>query len=278
MPRTGPLKLHRHVSGDTKDDNPTLVLIHGFGGSHRWWNRITPLLAPWRTISVDLLGHGCSPRADIGYSPTEQATAVHELLDEYDMERVVPVGHSMGFDVAIALAERLATTDRVPALVGLDEGPAPGYATFPRGHTIVRSRLLGPLLKAISPNPAVLQGYKTAFAPGFTLDSELRSMLIQDYRAQPFESFHGNLEAKTEYAHEVPLDLRIEKLNLPTLMIFGERDQLWSPQRSIERYSTVPNMEVHTIAHSGHTPILEAPHDSAVAITEFLENHASVNE
>ncbi|MCS4255910.1 pimeloyl-ACP methyl ester carboxylesterase [Rhodococcus erythropolis] len=275
MSVTGPWKLHHRIAGE---NTPTLVLIHGFGGSHRWWNRITPLLAPWRTISVDLLGHGLSSRAYAGYSPTAQAAAIHELLDNYEIERAVPVGHSMGFDVAIALAERLTATDRVPALVGLDEGPTPEYATFPRGHRIVRSRLLGPLLKAISPDLAVLQGYRTAFAPGFKIDPELRSMLIEDYRAQPFESFRGNLEAKTEYARTSPFDRRIEKLDLPTLMIFGERDQLWSPRSSIERYSAIRNMEVHTLPHSGHTPIIEAPVGSAVAITEFLDNHVTLDD
>ena len=230
-------KPHRHRADE--DDNPTLVLIHGFGASHRWWNQITPLLAPWRTIRVDLLGHGSSPRAEAGYSPNEQAAAIHDLLDAFDIKHAVPVGHSIGFDVAIALAERLATTDRIPALIGLDEGPAPEYTTLPRGHNIVRSRLLGPLLKAISPNLAVLQGYRTAFAPDFKLSPALRSMLIEDYRAQPFESFRGNLEAKTQYAQAVPLDRRLEQLDLPTLMIFGERDQLWSSRSSAERYSAI---------------------------------------
>lgn len=196
-----------------------------------------------------------------------------ELAPEPIHGRVSQIEHH----VAIAMAQRSISTRRILAVIGLDEGPAPEHATLPRGHGLVRSQLLGPVLKAISPKPAVLQGYRTAFAPGFQIDSELRSMLIEDYRAQPFESFHGNLDAKTQYSDAIPFDRRIDELNVPALMIFGGRDQLWSPWRSIERYSRISNMEVRTIPSSGHTPIIEAPNDTAIMITDFLEKHAADN-
>ncbi|WCT05832.1 alpha/beta fold hydrolase [Rhodococcus qingshengii] len=279
--------LHHRIVGETQPGLPTLVLIHGFGGSHRWWNRIVPLLEPRHMLIVDLLGHGSSPRSvsttngRLGadeYSPAAHAAAVHDLLDKYEIDHAVPIGHSMGFDVALALAERLSSTTRVSAMVGLDEGPTPECATFPKGHNLVRSPLLGPLLKAISPNSAVMFGYRTAFAPGYAVDSELRRMLIEDYRAQPFDSFRKNLDAKTDYAHAIPFDRRIEALGLPTLMIFGGRDQLWSPQMSIARYTAVPNVQLHTIRESGHTPIIEAPDDTATRITAFLDSYRTTDD
>jgi pimeloyl-ACP methyl ester carboxylesterase len=75
------------VHQDGPPDAPTLVLIHGLGGSTRWWDRVVPLLtASHHVIRTDLLGHGRSAKpAGGGY-----AIAASRASDDYLNERPLP--------------------------------------------------------------------------------------------------------------------------------------------------------------------------------------------
>lgn len=79
-------------------DGPTLLLLHGLGGSAEVWAGVTPLW-PGRWIAPDLPGHGASARAD-RYSFGGIAAAVAGLVDG----PVAVLGHSLGGVVGLALA------------------------------------------------------------------------------------------------------------------------------------------------------------------------------
>ena len=54
-------------------DDPTIVLLHGFARSQRWWDRVAPELSRrgLHVIRFDLLGHGSSEMPRDGYAPDE---------------------------------------------------------------------------------------------------------------------------------------------------------------------------------------------------------------
>ncbi|MDO9063178.1 MAG: alpha/beta fold hydrolase, partial [Microbacterium sp.] len=88
---------HDSASGDR-----TAVLIHGMMSDHRAWHRVEAELADegFRVVTVDLAGHGASPRAR-RYSPRRWAEDVIETLDEVlDSAPDLIVGHSLGALVA----------------------------------------------------------------------------------------------------------------------------------------------------------------------------------
>ncbi|MFI9383609.1 alpha/beta fold hydrolase [Kutzneria sp. NPDC052558] len=102
--------------------SPAMVLLHGVTGTGDTWAEFAPRFADrWRLIAPDQRGHGRSPRAD-AYSFDLFADDLHGLLDAYDIERAVLVGHSMGGVVAYRYAER--HPERVAAMV-LEEAPPP---------------------------------------------------------------------------------------------------------------------------------------------------------
>ena len=49
------------------DDGPTIVLVHGLGGSHLNWDLLAPRLTPHaRVLALDLPGFGRSEPGDRG--------------------------------------------------------------------------------------------------------------------------------------------------------------------------------------------------------------------
>lgn len=82
---------------------PTLLLLHGMGGSAALWSGLTELLDkhwPGSWIAPDLPGHGRSPRQS-EYTYASLAEAVAEVVGD---RPVAVVGHSLGGAVGLALA------------------------------------------------------------------------------------------------------------------------------------------------------------------------------
>lgn len=93
-----------HVRYDSGTGNP-LVLIHGMFAEGSQWDKIAPLLARnFRVISIDLLGHGKSPRPkNAKYTPEEHVDALRNTLEALSAtENLTLVGYSMGGAVALA--------------------------------------------------------------------------------------------------------------------------------------------------------------------------------
>ncbi|WP_294736635.1 alpha/beta hydrolase [uncultured Flavobacterium sp.] len=83
-----------------------VVLLHGFLENQTMWNAFVPELAKRnRVITIDLLGHGQT--GCIGYIHTmeDMADAVHAVLHELRIRKVILAGHSMGGYVALNFAE-----------------------------------------------------------------------------------------------------------------------------------------------------------------------------
>jgi pyruvate dehydrogenase E2 component (dihydrolipoamide acetyltransferase) len=89
-------------------DGPTLVFLHGLGGSQSTWQVVLgDLVDHHRTISIDLPGHGASDKSpDADYSVDGLATAVSAALATLKLDRPVLVGHSLGGAVALRIASR----------------------------------------------------------------------------------------------------------------------------------------------------------------------------
>lgn len=265
---SGPL----HVGIAGSEHASTLVLLHGFGSSLRWWDAITPLLADrFRVVSMDLLGHGRSAKPAAGYHPSDHARAVAQVIDRLGIgEDITVVGHSMGADVAIALAESSALVRRVVVI-----GEGPDYSTFLPGRAtrLLRVPVLGHALRRHPPASAVRLGYSRAFAPGFGQRTAFADpdQILHDDRAVEFAAFRHCQLGKESYTATCPLDQRLRMLGLTTLVIFGARDRMWNSETSVRRYRAVSGARVEVIDRAGHSPQLETPGQVARLIGEFAD-------
>jgi 2-succinyl-6-hydroxy-2,4-cyclohexadiene-1-carboxylate synthase len=91
----------------------TVVLLHGFSGTRRTWDRLAALLPAerYRPLALDLPGHGAAADAP---QPITFAGCVEHVLSA-SPPRFVLCGYSMGGRVALHVA--LAAPERVQRLV-----------------------------------------------------------------------------------------------------------------------------------------------------------------
>ena len=105
---------------------PSVLFLHGLGGSSRYWGRLAGLGGTYRGVAPDLAGFGRSPK------PHGASYDVAYHLDQLEplvAEPAILVGHSAGAILAAALAARRPGPVRALLLLGLPAFPDAGAAT-----------------------------------------------------------------------------------------------------------------------------------------------------
>jgi pimeloyl-ACP methyl ester carboxylesterase len=250
-----------------------IVLLHCFAGSLHWWDRMTPRLArEHRVIRIDLLGFGGSEKPKSGYAMEEQAGLVALALGRLGVQGAVVVGHSMGFDVATALAGQ--SSELVDRLVNIDEATDPGYGDLGFLAELTFAPVIGQALRRVSPDFAVEDGYKRAFAPGYEL-GDFSDQVVDDYRAMTYSSYLRSKNETDEFEEEAPLDQRVRAAAVPLLVIFGERDQTYDdPEAAARAYEDVPGARIEGLPGAGHSPNVEQPAETARLVLDFAAGSA----
>ena len=87
---------------------PKLVMLHGLGGTLRYWNTgINQLTEKYHVIRLDLLGFGDSKQPWQNYTIDKHLAAIETVLLNYDSFTLL--GHSLGAAISLAYAERHQT-------------------------------------------------------------------------------------------------------------------------------------------------------------------------
>ena len=108
-------------------DGPTVVLLHGGGQTRHSWQGTAGVLADagWRTVNVDLRGHGESDWSPDGvYDMDRFGVDVARVAEQLD--RPVLVGASLGgMSALLAIGETPAPIASALVLVDITTRPAP---------------------------------------------------------------------------------------------------------------------------------------------------------
>lgn len=118
------------MDGDA--DAPTVILLHGFGGSTLTWRDNMPALldAGYRVLAYDRPPFGLSEKSrDVPLDAEGQAEQLRGLMDALDIPTATLVGHSAGAGVmsyfAVAHPERVDALVFVAGAVAISDDDAP---------------------------------------------------------------------------------------------------------------------------------------------------------
>lgn len=244
-----------------------MLLVHGSGAHHGWWEAMRPdLAARHRVVELDLSGHGESGHRDASYSLGGWVAEVLAVLDELGIASVVLVGHSMGAKVGVAVAAD--HPDRVRGLVLLDvalppptrwrtrpawiEGTQPHVST--RAELVARFRLVP---SQPDPDLAVLSAVAVASVRrdggGWTWKQDRRRMpILQD----------------------AEIGERALRLCCPVAFIHAENSVVVD-QEVIDHVRTLAApLVVMRVAGAHHHLVLERPRVCAALIDSWLDSAA----
>jgi 3-oxoadipate enol-lactonase len=238
-----------------------LVLLHGFCGSHRYWDEVVPLLAErYRVITPDLRGHGGSePTAGI-YTMDSLAEDTIRMLDQLGIERTFLFGHSLGGYAALAFAELYPER-----LIGLGLLHS---TSFPDGEAAKANR--DKAAETIGNNgivPFVNGLVPKLFAPEHRSEQDfnVKKALEIGYGTAPL----GAIGCALGMRDRPDRTSTLEKTDLPVLLLAGEKDEVITAER---RFPAVRlNIKPITLANVGHMGMMEHPRAFADEILSFVQ-------
>ena len=230
-------------------DTPTLVLIHGAGGSHLHWPAELRRLPGATVYALDLPGHGRSdgPGCD---SVAAYVTALIGFLDATGTDRAVLVGHSMGG--AISQLTVLTHPQRVAGLVLVGTG--------------ARLRVAPAILDGILKDFDAAIDLVTRFAWAKDAPQELTRRGREMMAGTPPEVIHGDFAACDAF----DVLQRLGEIDAPTLVVTGTADLLTPHKYGVFLAEHIPNARLVTVEAGGHMMALEQPIPVARAVADFI--------
>lgn len=250
-------------SGRGKPGGPAIVLLHGFCEDSSVWNDlITELVgARFRVVCIDLPGFGQSEapgQASIEY----YAEAVHAVLSQLKLEKVILIGHSMGGYTALAFAEKYPGM-----LLGLGMFHSHPYADSEEKKE-ARCRSIQ-FVKDQGHVVFVKQLIPGLFAPAFAKSQSFTlSRLIHAASTYPAAGIIGGLEAMIARPARSAL---LASALYPVLFIIGEEDQAIPADQRLSQTLLPCVASVHVLERVGHMGMLEAPKRTQQAVREFAQ-------
>ena len=265
-------KLYYEISGKGR----WLVLIHGAWASHGWWRWQAPELSrDYRVLSLDVRGHGQSSTLEGEYSVDGFARDLGMLLQKLGIEDAVLVGWSMGGIISMQYC--LNHPSKVRALILIaTRGHRNPHMKRSIMFQYLRARL-SLLMDFASPRKYDRAAEKF---PGERerAGNEVKNMLSPTAPKEVFDWVMADLiNNPRENYFEVAKSLwdweageELGRINVPTLIMVGEKDDRTPPRFSRLIHDKIPNSRLVIVKGAGHCLPLERPGVVNAQIISFL--------
>ncbi|KAK4768427.1 hypothetical protein SAY87_003568 [Trapa incisa] len=275
------------VTFDSKENSPTVVMVHGYGASQGlFFRNFDALASHFRVIAIDQLGWGGSSRPDFTCKSTEETEAwfidsFEEWRKAKNLSNFILLGHSFGGYVAAKYA--LEHPEHVQHLIlvgpaGVSSETDPKSEWFTQFRATWKGALLNHLwesnftpqkvIRGLGPwGPDLVRRYTSArfgtYSSGTTL-TEDESRLLTDY-------FYHTLAAKASgelclkyifsfgaFARS-PLLRSASEWKVPTTFIYGFQDWMnYQGAQEARKHMNVP-CEIIRVPQGGHFVFIDNP-------------------
>lgn len=251
----------------------TLVLLHGLGGSAtNWFKNIKELSQNHRVIVPDLPSFGKSEIPAVDPDDVNYDFFAHflkEFLKLLGIKKASIIGNSMGGGISVNFALKFPkNTEKLIIACGTGLGKEIGLLFF-RKHPIVsriffyalsKEFVLRSLLRLVVYDPKTLDEINIRGYADWLKKPEIRKKIrIIAQRA-----------LGTEGQEWLFLD-NLEKISVPTLIIWGNNDQILPSKHGMKAHELIKNSKLVIFDKCGHVPQIEKPKEFNRVLVEFLD-------
>lgn len=235
-----------------KGTGDPLLFLHGAGGAGNWSPFYDMLSAHYEVIVPEHPGFGASDDPEWLEDMSDLVLFYKDFLDHYQLQKVHLAGHSLGGWLALEFTTFF--NDRVSSLT---------------------------LINAAGIHVDGVQiGDNFAWHP----DEQARKLIFNSEMAEERvnrqlteEEIKIDVKNRTTTAKLVwtprwynpKLQKRLNRITVPTLIVWGEQDQLFPVQYAYAFHRFIPSSSLTVISECGHSPQLEKPGQLMKAIEGF---------
>lgn len=247
----------------------TIVLLHGFTGSVRTWEKVVSQFpSTVRAIAIDLIGHGktTAPVEANRYSMEQQVADLEELFTQLQLTKFTLLGYSMGGRVALSYAT--AYPNRIKCLIL--ESASPGLKT--EEERAARRIADAQLAQSIEANGIETFVEKWENIPLFQSQKKLPLSIqraIREERLSQCEIGLANSLRGMGTGSQRSLWPTLKNLTFPVYLITGSIDEKFC-NIAVEMKKELMNAEHIVIVGAGHAIHVENPTQFATIVKKAL--------
>jgi pimeloyl-ACP methyl ester carboxylesterase len=241
--------------------NERLLILPGWGSNSERWQRVKELLEEKGTevFILDLPGFGRIPSPPEVWGRSDYIDWIFQRVKEKNWQKFNLLGHSFGGSLAVKIATN------------------PTFSQ--KGERIGKLILCAPAIIRRRSSKSYLfywlafLGKKIFSLPGLKKLSPLAQKLI--YKLAGTRDYYiadGIMkEVMKKIWTEEDLLLALEKIEIPTLILWGEKDDVLPVKDAYEIKEKIKNSELKIIPKAKHSPHREVPDELAEIIINFLQ-------
>ncbi len=248
-----------------------VIMIHGVAASLHDWDDLIPELSRsgYACYALDLLGHGDSPKLD-SRSYRMEWLFRHFLNWVTSLRLTQPailIGHSLGGYLALEYARRFSAWTRglvlVDPLYSRSQLPPLLRRTYGRTglSSLIVSKIPEWMFRAVVDVTSIAMGHSVGGA--HSLPERVRAQTALDYTRTAPGVYHvpNTVEDLTPY---------LSSISIPTLVVWGERDQTLSPLSFTKLVNAMPRAFGRSF-RAGHVPHQSNAQEFDQLVLKFLK-------
>lgn len=261
------LENRRRIWFEDQGEGQPLVLLHGWCMSSQVWRfQMETLGCHFRLIAPDLAGHGRSDASPDGFHLPSLCTDLVELFRLLGLGDALLAGWSLGAQLALLasgpLRERLTGLMLVSGTPRFIAGDGFPHALEPRELAGMEARMRR------NPSLTLKQFTSAMFVASERDDQFLVNRIDKLLASIPLPEPRVALQG-LRILEETDLRGLLPAVELPTLIVTGDRDGICLPDASAYMARQIPAAHQVVMAGCGHAPFLTRCTEFNDAITSF---------
>ena len=260
------VNVHYRDEGNQNDSIP-LVLIHGTSSSLQTWDSIVPaLVGKKRIIRLDLPAFGLTgPHPQRDYSIDFYNQFIDAFLNAIGVQQYIIVGNSLGG--SIAWNQTLRYPNKIKQLILINSGGYPKKNEKGNiGFKLASTPVVGDVLLKFTPRGIIRKSVEDVYSDKTKVSEDLVQryfdlLLREGNRQATLDIFKNRKFGGSE---------KIKNIQTPTLIIWGEDDQLIDVSNAYLFQKDIRNSQLVIIPKTGHVPMEENPSAFLAAINQFI--------
>lgn len=257
--------MYYETHGDKQNHRETVLLSSGLGGSHSYWEHQLPELEKtFRVIVYDHFSTGKSTGTiPEGYSVTDMANELVELMAETQTEKVHLIGHALGGLIGLQLA--LDVPEKVSSLLLINAWEKTDDHTkqcFEIRKSLLRNSGIEMFLKA---QPLFLY-------PAEWMKQHRALLSAEREKALAAFSDENNLIRRIEAVEKFDISGQLTNIHCPTGIISSEDDLLVPYSCSEHLHREIKNSSFYPLGRGGHACNITEPNEFNKILRTFYKD------
>ncbi|MEP7317435.1 MAG: alpha/beta hydrolase [Panacibacter sp.] len=248
------------------NSDTAIVFVHGWCINKEYWQQqINYFSKRYITVALDLGGHGQSGLNRDSFRIEDYAADVTATINELNLKKVILVGHSMGGDIILEVANNIP--EKIIGFIGIDN-----LKDVSVGFTAEQQKQIDDFMSALKKNfDTVASAYcrGALFPPNYTDTIPVNRVIksVQDIDSTvAIKSLQSVINISSKESS------MIAKLKIPVHLIVSDYTPM--NEADVKKYCKA-GLYVKTIHGTGHYPMIEKPREFNELLRQTLNEIAA---